>query len=300
LTSNRPRPRRRQSGPPNLRPNHARLVQALFDARLRAGLTGGQLAERCGWSQAKISKFETGKVVPPPTDVAAFLTGCNVPEDEHQPLLDLAELVATDSTPWEDVNQDGFAQQQQDRQERESDSMAILIYQPLLIPGLLQIDEYIRQILLRIGIPEAEVDQAVAARAGRQAVLNDRSKSIEIVIAERALRWRPGPAVVTIAQLEHLKSLVAGSKPALRHVSIGIVSDQDSETAGPAPMFELKRFEDGAEVQVETLTREHTFTGPEDVALYEETFAEQRSLAVYGQRAVAIIDRSIEYLRALS
>lgn len=259
-----------------------------------------QLAERCGWSQAKISKFETGKVVPPPADVATFLTGCDVPEDQHQPLLDLAELVATDATSWEDVNQDGFAQQQQDRRERESESVAILIYQPSLVPGLLQVDDYIRQILLRIGIPAAEVDQAVTARAGRQAVLNDRSKSIEIVIAERALRWRPGPAAVTIAQLEHLKPLVAGQEPALRHVSIGIVSDQDGETAAPAPMFELKRFEDGAEVQVETLTREHTFTGSEDVAQYEETFAEQRSLAVYGQRAVAIIDRSIEYLRALS
>ena len=40
------------------------LAGALREARKRAGLTGNRLAARCGISQSKISKIETGKVLP--------------------------------------------------------------------------------------------------------------------------------------------------------------------------------------------------------------------------------------------
>ena len=46
------------------------LAAALREARRQAGLTGDRLAARCGISQSKISKIETGKVLPSATDVA--------------------------------------------------------------------------------------------------------------------------------------------------------------------------------------------------------------------------------------
>jgi len=44
------------------------LALALREARKQVGLTGNRLAARCGISQSKISKIETGKVLPSVAD----------------------------------------------------------------------------------------------------------------------------------------------------------------------------------------------------------------------------------------
>jgi Helix-turn-helix domain len=45
------------------------LAAMLRDLRVRAGLTGERLAARCAMSQSKVSKIETGKVIPSVVDV---------------------------------------------------------------------------------------------------------------------------------------------------------------------------------------------------------------------------------------
>lgn len=56
--------------------------------------------------------------------------------------------------------------------ELEQDAVSLRSYQPLLVPGLLQTEEYARAILNTGGlVPPSEVDQIVASRIDRQAVL---------------------------------------------------------------------------------------------------------------------------------
>ena len=66
------------------------------EARKAAGLTGERLAARCGISQSKISKIETGKVLATVTDVERILTALGARQDLTDELLALARLANTE------------------------------------------------------------------------------------------------------------------------------------------------------------------------------------------------------------
>lgn len=247
-----------------------------------------------GWTQSKVSKIENGRTRPSPDDVTGWLKVCVVTGDRRTELLELAELVATDSSAWNDIDRDGIAQQQRDRHVRESDAHTMRIYQPKVIPGVFQTVDYTRHLLLAMGRDPKQVDEAVTARAERQSVLYDSTKSIEAVIVESVLRWRPGHALVTLGQLDRLRTITA-----LPNVNLGIVSDKVQEEALTATSFVLKRGEDYADVQVETLTHEHTFTSAGDLKQYDKMFEYQQGLAVHGDEALELVERNIDYLRTL-
>src|SRR5260370_2858826 len=71
------------------------LATAMREARKQAGLTGERLAARCGISQSKISKIETGKILPSVTDVERILTTLGTRQDLTDELLALARLANT-------------------------------------------------------------------------------------------------------------------------------------------------------------------------------------------------------------
>src|SRR6516162_8519406 len=63
------------------------LATSLREARKAAGLTGERLAARCGISQGKISKIETGKVLASATDVERILTALGAGQDRIADLM---------------------------------------------------------------------------------------------------------------------------------------------------------------------------------------------------------------------
>jgi len=50
------------------------LAHALHDLRKASGLSGERLARRCGMSQSKVSRIETGRLLPSVVDVEQMLT----------------------------------------------------------------------------------------------------------------------------------------------------------------------------------------------------------------------------------
>jgi transcriptional regulator with XRE-family HTH domain len=66
------------------------LAGALRELRRAAGLSGERLAVRCAMSQAKISRIETGKVLPTVIDVERILTALSVPTEVASDLLSMA------------------------------------------------------------------------------------------------------------------------------------------------------------------------------------------------------------------
>jgi hypothetical protein len=90
----------------------------------------------------------------------------------------------------------GLVKLQQDSRQAEARAATILNYQPLGIPGLLQVPEYSRR-LIAAGYPRRgsqEVAAAVKARMDRQVILYDESRHFEFVMGAASLYWRPGPA----------------------------------------------------------------------------------------------------------
>jgi hypothetical protein len=85
---------------------------------------------------------------------------------------------------------------------------SIRIWCPMLIPGLLQTEEYIRTLYLAVGLDEDEAEGKVTARLKRQAVLNsDSPVQLTVLIHEPVLYGLVGTAEIMVRQLEHVLTM---------------------------------------------------------------------------------------------
>jgi transcriptional regulator with XRE-family HTH domain len=262
------------------------LARRLKELREEAGLSGRALAAELGWSQAKVSRGERGETMLPVADIGRWLRRCGAAPEETDRLLTLAEDAAVEAIANRHLNRWGHANHQRDRIERETTASEIAIYQPEVIPGLLQTADYAHDLLLAIGsaTPDTVAD-SVAARVERQDAVTAASIAVNCVITETALAWQPGAAEVSRAQLERLIEL--STRP---HLRIGVVSTDAQRRVLTSNSFVLTRWPDGAaEVETESLTAETTISDPEDVEVYARMFALQSDSAVYGSEADAII-----------
>ena len=68
------------------------LADALRDLRRASGLSGDRLARRCGMSQSKVSRIETGRLLPSVIDVHQWLDALGADNATGDELLTLARL----------------------------------------------------------------------------------------------------------------------------------------------------------------------------------------------------------------
>lgn len=268
-------------------PRRRELARRLKSLRADSGLSAQRVAAELGWSQSKVSKIENGRTRPTPADVAALAQAFGAKRSIKAELVDLAQAAETEATTYRALWRRGFVQRQRHYGELEANATELLIYQPSIIPGLFQTADYARRVLASFEIDQADLAAAVVARLERQRVLYDESKCIRAVITEAALRWRPGPVGLSVAQLDRLDSLMT-----LPNLEVGIVP-----LDAPGSLLALNQFvifklgDDLDVVTIETYTAEVTVTEPEGVAAYEAAFKRHRSSAAYGDDARTLIDQ---------
>lgn len=90
--------------------------------------------------------------------------------------------------------------------EYEERAVALRIYQPLVIPGLLQTEEYARMILSCAPFSPEEVERRVQTRMERQVIL-DATPPVRISVIVDELTLRRGDRAVMLGQLERLAEL---------------------------------------------------------------------------------------------
>jgi transcriptional regulator with XRE-family HTH domain len=262
------------------------LARRLKELREDAGLSGRALAAEFGWSQAKVSRGERGETMLPVADIRRWLVRCAASEDEAARLLEIAEEASVEAIANRHVNRWGHAKQQRDRIERQATAQVIEIYQPEVIPGLLQTPDYMRELLLAIGsaTPDTVAD-SIEARIARQQAVLDAGVMLDIVITEPALAWQPSTVEISDGQLARLIELAA--RPNIR---VGVISAEAQRHILTSNAFVLTRWpHDRAVVEVESLTAEMTISDPDDVQVYAEMFKLQAAHAAYGQAAEAVI-----------
>jgi hypothetical protein len=132
----------------------------------------------------------------------------------------LAEAAATQTVSWRKAVTRGLVKLQQDSREAEASAAAIFNFQPLGIPGLLQVPEYSRRVIAAGYPPRGtqEIAAAVAARTDRQVILYDETRRFEFIMTGAALYWRPGPASLMRAQLDRVSAVAA-----LTNVTVGVI-----------------------------------------------------------------------------
>jgi transcriptional regulator with XRE-family HTH domain len=257
----------------------------LRQLRLEAGLTGEQLAGLLGVNQSTISRVENGKILPSIEFFTALAEAMHVPAGTRAELADLLETAATEVASWRLLHRQGLRRKQEAAGEVERDALAIRTFQPVCVPGLLQIAEYAR-LVMAAGNPmhQPDVAEAVNARLQRQAILYDETKQFEFILTEAALRWRPGSVQMQRAQLAHLVNVSS-----LPNVELGVIPlDVQSDTPY-THIFIVTELPEEIVVIIETITAELQVREPQDVEVYQEYLGRLRRLAVWADEAISLI-----------
>ncbi|MFE3248236.1 helix-turn-helix domain-containing protein [Streptomyces sp. NPDC059209] len=267
------------------------LAKRLADLSRHAGLTGRDLAERCGWSRSKSSRIMNAKTPPSAEDIRAWCRACEAEEQTEDLIASLrtAEGMWVD---WRRMERAGLRQAQTARLPLYRRTRRFRSYSSWLVPGMIQTRPYttaaLRAVQRRRGLVD-DVADAVAARMERQRVLYEGGRRFAFLVEESVLRNGIGGAEVMSEQLGHLISIAA-----LPHVSFGVVPMAPDRERWPTEGFWIY---DKAQVNVELVSGYLTITQPSEVAMYAETFAELAALAVYGADARTLITSALDALK---
>ncbi|GII95476.1 helix-turn-helix domain-containing protein [Sinosporangium siamense] len=275
-SDDRPRTKRRQ------------LAVELARVRRQAGISGRELATQIGISQSKVSRIEAGTTIPSLPQVETWAAAVKATEETRRSLVALTEAAFGEVHSWNIAFSDR-PHLQDEFKDLEDRARAIRTFQLSVVPGLLQIAEYARRVFSFFdpAYSEEGLAAAVATRLQRQLALYAPDREFEFLISEAALRWRPGPPRLMLAQLDRITSI--GS---LGNVVIGVIPQNREATVSPMHGFVI--YEGGGGqgdvlVEVETAHAGLTVTSPADVALYRRQWARLAGSALYGDEAGELI-----------
>ncbi|MER7152094.1 helix-turn-helix domain-containing protein [Streptomyces lydicus] len=256
------------------RVNRGELGAALRALRQASGKEAKAVARSAVMSASKLSKIETAKVAPSVADVERILTAIGVSDEVKSEYLEAVRATATEATAWRLVRRMGVHKAQQQTRALEAQMTLLRLFQPALIPGLLQTPEYIRAILSRHDLGEDVLTRTISARIERQQALYDSGKELHFVITEPVLRWRIVSAARMAEQIDRLVSLSRLPNIDIRIVPLSVPQQDVANHA-----FVIR---DDRTVSVETVHAEIVVTDPRDVALYIGKFEGFASMALSG------------------
>ncbi|MGH3984201.1 MAG: helix-turn-helix domain-containing protein [Pseudonocardiaceae bacterium] len=263
-----------------------KLSTTLRRLRSDAGLSGMEAARLAGYSQPKISRFETARQVPTTGEVRTLCRVYGAPPKVRDRLLELAADLTGDTVRARAVLSHGARYMQQRVGKIEQASELVRSFTPTIVDGLLQIPDYVRAIGSRSMAGE-DLESFVDSRAARQQIL-DTDRQFQKIITEGALRWHVGSPQIMAAQLEHL--IEASHRPNLR---LGIIP---WTTPVHSPALHCFTIFDDRAVIVGTETATAIITDPADIADYDKRHTFYAQYAVVGDPARAVLARlAVEY-----
>ncbi|MFG2875329.1 helix-turn-helix domain-containing protein [Streptomyces sp. NPDC048337] len=244
--------------------NKGQLGAALRALREASGKEAKAVARSALMSPSKLSKIENANLLPSATDVERILSALGVSNAIKAEYTEAARAATTEATAWRLLKRAGVHKGQQAAKALEAQMAMLRLFQPALVPGLLQTPEYIRTILQRHELSEDALTRTISGRLERQTVLFDSSKKFRFVITEPVLRWRIVPPQMMAAQLDRIVSMSR-----LPHVDIRIVPLSAQQTDIGNHAFVIR---DDRMVTVETVHAEIVVTDPRDVEMYVRKF----------------------------
>ncbi|MFI9410010.1 helix-turn-helix domain-containing protein [Nocardia gamkensis] len=270
------------------------LGRALRDARQANGYTLEQVAEVLEISRSSLGRLELGqnekiKV----RDIEYICQYYGLPDERIEYLKSLAEQARV--KPWwedfRDLVRPGFNTYLQ----LEAIATGFHFYQPLAVPGLLQTEDYAR-VMAAAPPPNApeEVEQRVALRMRRQAILTRRHKPLpaEFLLHETVVRTVVGSDRDMSSQLRHVADM--GTRD---NVSVRIIPFSAGFPAGlPIPPYIILDFprDEPSVVYTEGAIGTMIFEEHDDVQRYRDFYEQLRHCAL-GEQASRDLLRNLAW-----
>ncbi|MFD0887242.1 helix-turn-helix domain-containing protein [Streptosporangium algeriense] len=241
--------------------------------RVRFGLTQDQVAEITQFSQSLVGFVERGERRPSRNFMERYDNAIRADGE----LVLLWERLTHATSPrwfrtWLDV---------------EQQAQSLHTWQPLVMPGLLQTEEYARLVIRgEPGITEEQVDKAVAARMKRQEIFARATPPLFRAILDEGVLYRPiGGKKVMRRQLARLVEAVESPRIGLQVVPMAL-----GVTTGILGGFVIARLPGRADtVYIQSAAHGQVSDRPEDVELVHSRYDALRAEAQPQPVSIALI-----------
>jgi len=266
-------------------------LRRLREAR---GITAKQAAASIRASESKISRIELGRNAIREIDVLDLLTLYGVSAEEKEQLLGLAEQA--NRPGWWHRYHDILPEWFQSYVGMEEAARSIRVYEPQLVPGLLQTEEYATAVFSLGDFPIEEAERHVVLRKERQRRFREGKLKLWVIVDEAVLR-RPLAGVDT--QLEQLRYLRAQSERP--NLTLQVIPYGVGGHAAPSG-FSILRFAERDlpdVIYVENLTSALYLDKQAEVDRYLLAMERLSIVAHEPQRTVEIIDKIMTELEAI-
>jgi transcriptional regulator with XRE-family HTH domain len=283
-----------------------RLRSELRKAREAAGYAQRDVAAAMDWSLSKLLRIETGAVSISTNDLKALLAHYHISDPPRVlNLLDIARA-SRERSPWnayKDLGSPEFIS----HLAYESAASVVRSFEPLLVPGLVQTEEYAREVLREIRGPDKRlVDRLVDLRMERQVILDrDGAPSMHFIMDEAVINRAVGGPAAMRRQLRRIKEIAQFPNVTVRVVPFG--AGLYPRLRVPYTLFEFSDPENEDILSIENplgdiVIREASPPAEQEDASpvsYLEIFFQLEQLA-RREEAERLIDTAMERLSALS
>jgi transcriptional regulator with XRE-family HTH domain len=256
-----------------------------------AGLSREEVARQLEWSTSTVFRIETGRSRPQPGNVRVLLDLYGVTGPERDGLIQLAREARQPG--WWHSFRDVLPNPYEVYIGLESGAASIRNFEPTVIPGLLQTEEYARE-MFRNGpreLDQDDIERRVQVRLERQRILarEDRPR-LWAVIDEAVIRRIVGDPAVMRGQLRHLAESAEQGKTTLQVVPFR--AGAHAGTTGPFVILDFPEPTDPAVVYVETLAGDIYLEERTDVTRYTIAFDRLLAAALHPDDSMRLVEQA--------
>jgi transcriptional regulator with XRE-family HTH domain len=265
----------------------------LRNARGLSGLTQKEVASTLGWSPSKLIRIENGSVGVTIPDLKALLEEYGVRDRVRiDELVEMTRRAREPGwSPYSDVLSKGFLTYL----GYESSAARIFQFEPSLVPGLLQTEEYARAVFQDVtGAPPDRHDRLWTVRQRRQELHErDEPPRMSFVLDEAVIRRWLGGAAVMSRQLRRLRA-----DAALSHVALQIIPFSTGGHSGLTGPIVILQFADPNVDDIVYLEDPHGevafVDAPDEASRYLDEFLTIQDRALSPADSLGLLDEAID------
>jgi transcriptional regulator with XRE-family HTH domain len=249
-------------------------ARSLLGDLLRAARTQGgfkvqdDLAVELGMDRTGVSHTENGNRVPSVRALGQWLDKCGINGLARTAIEGVAKLArATDTSGPVKIWFSGYL-------TAEQEARTIRIWQPLIVPGLLQTEAYARALFEKMGLNEVKVREFTEVRLKRQEILSKTAPpNITVVLWEPVLHHLIGSPEIMHEQLQLLAELS-------KSIVIQVVPSETAGNAGHGGAVSLVEGPGGSILLAESLIEDQVTKDTDLLHLAGVTFDAVRGDAI--------------------
>lgn len=276
-------------------PKARALGGALRQARTDSGVKLRELAAKINRDPGVLSRWETGDRTPKPEHVAQVLTTLGVRGATYDDIMSLA--YDTDAPLWVATSLPEQRQQLAALVDSERTARRITVVAPLLIPGLLQTEDYIRAIMSSGGVEPSEIVTRVAIRIARkEAITRENSVPLIAFVGEAALNQLIGDRQVMLEQFKYLLRIC--SRPNVTFRVFPFDSGWHPALEGAFGLIEPEQ--EPPVVQLENRRSGFFLHGDDDVTLYRDAIRSIGDVALTENESVLRVHEAINKIGTIN